>query len=69
MSYIDKELKCVEDNAPFIFSAGEQEVYEGKGFTPPKRCEKHRAIKRRRIEEQENKIHSPFSPRNWNKDK
>jgi CxxC-x17-CxxC domain-containing protein len=42
----DKSLPCEECNKDFIFTAGEQEFYEEKGFTPPKRCPDCRAAKK-----------------------
>lgn len=55
----DKELQCAETNCgPFIWTKGEQEFYEQKGmessegkpWTPPKRCPKHRAAAKARRE-------------------
>lgn len=34
----DTTLTCGDCGAQFTFTAGEQEFYETKGFTPPKRC-------------------------------
>lgn len=35
----DKTLKCKECGAEFVFTAGEQEFYESKGFVnEPQRC-------------------------------
>lgn len=42
----DKSLNCEECGKDFIFTAGEQEFYEEKGFTPPKRCPECRAAKK-----------------------
>ncbi|MCF7836760.1 zinc-ribbon domain containing protein [Candidatus Gracilibacteria bacterium] len=42
----DKSLPCEECGKDFIFTAGEQEFYEEKGFTPPKRCPECRAAKK-----------------------
>ena len=42
----DKTLNCEECGKDFIFTAGEQEFYEEKGFTPPKRCPECRAAKK-----------------------
>ncbi|MBU1089462.1 zinc-ribbon domain containing protein [Patescibacteria group bacterium] len=42
----DKTLTCEECGKDFIFTAGEQEFYEEKGFTPPKRCPDCRAAKK-----------------------
>ena len=37
--YSDKELNCKECNAPFVFTAGEQEFYAERGFVnEPQRC-------------------------------
>jgi CxxC-x17-CxxC domain-containing protein len=37
--YTDETLNCVDCNAPFTFSAGEQEFFASKGFTnKPNRC-------------------------------
>ena len=39
MTLADKDLTCVECNAVFIFTSGEQEFFESKGYTnEPKRC-------------------------------
>ncbi len=39
MEYQDKPLTCVECGQQFIFTAGEQEFYDRKGFKEqPKRC-------------------------------
>jgi CxxC-x17-CxxC domain-containing protein len=42
----DKNLPCEECGKDFVFTAGEQEFYEEKGFTPPKRCPDCRAAKK-----------------------
>jgi CxxC-x17-CxxC domain-containing protein len=34
----DTTLTCGDCGAQFTFTAGEQEFYDEKGFTPPKRC-------------------------------
>ena len=37
--YQDKTLKCKDCGAEFVFTAGEQEFYESKGFVnEPQRC-------------------------------
>jgi CxxC-x17-CxxC domain-containing protein len=43
-----RSLTCVECGAEFEFSAEEQQHFETRGFTPPKRCRPCRAEKRRR---------------------
>jgi len=34
----DKKIKCIDCNKDFIFSAGEQEFFEEKGYSEPIRC-------------------------------
>jgi len=47
MAYLDKTLNCVECQATFTFTAGEQEFYAGKGLTnEPKRCPDCRRAKK-----------------------
>jgi len=39
MSFADREIACLDCSQNFIFTAGEQEFYERKGFKEePKRC-------------------------------
>ena len=39
MSFVDREVLCVDCGVMFVFSAGEQEFFRDKGFThEPKRC-------------------------------
>lgn len=38
MDFKDKKIVCVECEKVFLFTAGEQEFYKGKGFDDPKRC-------------------------------
>lgn len=42
----DQTLTCEECSSEFAFTAGEQEFYTEKGFTPPKRCPDCRAAKK-----------------------
>lgn len=43
MEFTDRELKCVECGAAFLFTAGEQEFYQRKGYQHnPKRCKRCR---------------------------
>ena len=45
--YNDETLNCVDCNAPFTFSAGEQEFFASKGFTnKPNRCPDCRAARK-----------------------
>ena len=47
MALSDKTLVCVECGAEFIFTAGEQEFFNSRGFTnKPKRCRSCRAVRR-----------------------
>jgi CxxC-x17-CxxC domain-containing protein len=49
MSFEDKEITCVECGQTFVFSAGEQETYQQRGFTnEPKRCPPCRAARKQR---------------------
>ncbi len=48
----DIELQCADAGCgTFTFTAGEQSFYDDKGFTPPKRCKKHRELARIKREE------------------
>ena len=39
----DRELTCVDCGASFVFTAGEQQFYEERGFnSPPRRCKECR---------------------------
>ena len=38
MAFEDKELDCADCKETFTWEAGEQEFFDRKGFTPPKRC-------------------------------
>jgi CxxC-x17-CxxC domain-containing protein len=44
----DQTLTCEECGGPFTFTAGEQEFFAEKGFTPPKRCPSCRQAKKER---------------------
>ncbi len=45
--YTDESLNCVECNAPFAFTSGEQEFFASKGFTnKPNRCPSCRAARK-----------------------
>lgn len=48
-NYQDRELKCVECNATFTFSAGEQDYFAQRAYRDPKRC---RACRDKRKQEQ-----------------
>ena len=46
-THTDRDLTCVECNASFVFSAGEQEHHAKLGFTnEPKRCASCRAARK-----------------------
>ncbi len=50
MSFVDKTLTCRDCGTTFIFSAGEQEFYQSKGFqNEPARCPECRRIRRNRM--------------------
>ena len=45
--YTDETLNCVDCNAPFTFTSGEQEFFAAKGFTnKPSRCTDCRAARK-----------------------
>ena len=47
MALSDKTLICVECGGEFIFTAGEQEFFQARGFgNEPKRCRSCRAVRR-----------------------
>ncbi len=49
MEYQDKPLTCVECGQEFVFTAGEQEFYDRKGFKEiPKRCRPCREARKAR---------------------
>ena len=56
MSFVDREVLCVDCGVTFVFSAGEQDFFRDKGFThDPKHCQQCKAKRangsvRRRIE-------------------
>jgi hypothetical protein len=35
---MDKDIECADCHNTFVFTEREQEFYESKGFTDPKRC-------------------------------
>lgn len=50
MDFTDRELKCVDCAAVFLFTAGEQEFYKRKGYQhDPKRCKQCRSTRVGRI--------------------
>ena len=51
-TYEDLELTCDDCGATFTFTAGEQEFYDQKGFTVPKRCGACRAAIKNRKRQQ-----------------
>ena len=49
MSYVDKELTCLDCGSTFTFSAEEQEQFATRGYTnEPKRCSLCRASRKAR---------------------
>lgn len=34
----DKEIKCADCERTFLFTASEQEFFQGRGMSEPKRC-------------------------------
>jgi len=46
MDFVDKEVKCIDCAAEFVFTAGEQLFFHTKQFQNiPKRCKKCRATR------------------------
>ena len=56
MEFKDETLKCKDCGAEFVFTAGEQQFYQEKGFTnKPQRCKTCRdARKAQRNNQQQN---------------
>jgi putative zinc ribbon protein len=53
MTYEDITRTCIDciaagEPATFIWTAGEQKFYSQRGFVPPKRCARHRALRKER---------------------
>jgi DNA-directed RNA polymerase subunit RPC12/RpoP len=46
----DKILKCVQCGAEFVFTAGEQSVFEQRELSEPKRCQECRAKRKANID-------------------
>ena len=42
----DKTITCADCGQPFTFSQGEQEFFEQRGMSEPKRCKECRAAKK-----------------------
>jgi CxxC-x17-CxxC domain-containing protein len=42
----DKTLTCADCGQEFLFSGDDQEFYQSRGFTEPKRCRSCRAMRR-----------------------
>lgn len=47
----DQTLVCKDCGDEFVFTENDQAFYEEKGYTPPKRCKKCRAINKQRLAE------------------
>ena len=46
----DLELECKDCNSMFVFTIGEQEFFEKKRFTQPRRCPECRKAKKTRAD-------------------
>ncbi len=58
MSFVDREIVCLDCTQSFVFTAGEQEFYERKGFKEePKRCKPCREVRKQRRSD------TPVTPR------
>ena len=42
----DKQIRCADCGQQFNFSQGEQEFYQSRGMSEPKRCKECRAAKK-----------------------
>jgi len=42
----DITIMCADCQEEFVFTIGEQKFYEEKDFTPPKRCQRCRAVRK-----------------------
>jgi CxxC-x17-CxxC domain-containing protein len=52
MEFVDRQIACMDCGQPFVFTAGEQEFYERKGFREePKRCKPCRDARKARRNE------------------
>lgn len=48
VAFVDKALRCKDCGTEFVFTAGEQEFYAGKGFeNEPTRCKDCRGARKR----------------------
>lgn len=54
--FTDKEIKCQDCGEIFVFTSGEQEFYNKKGFVYPKRCKLCREKKKQSFEEEKKYI-------------
>ena len=58
MALSDKNLDCVECEKPFVFTAGEQEFFNSRGYTnEPKRCPECRESRKSRSFSGEREMH------------
>jgi CxxC-x17-CxxC domain-containing protein len=49
MEFNDRQITCLDCGQPFVFTAGEQQFYEKKGFKEePKRCKNCRDARKQR---------------------
>lgn len=51
MNFEDKQLICIDCNAPFTLTAGEQDYFISNNLIEPKRCKKCRKIKTAQMRE------------------
>jgi CxxC-x17-CxxC domain-containing protein len=55
MDFQDRPIQCIDCRNEFVFTAGEQEFYERKGFKEvPKRCKPCREARKARRSERDN---------------
>lgn len=44
--FTDRDLQCADCGDTFVFSSGEQQFFQTKGFNDPRRCSKCRQAKK-----------------------
>ncbi len=63
MEFQDQEIVCIDCNAPFTFTAAEQQFYQEKGLThAPKRCKPCRAARKNQPQGDRGRRSQPPAP-------
>lgn len=45
-NYVDQEIQCADCGTSFVFNAEDQEFFQTKGYSAPKRCPQCRAARK-----------------------